>query len=1232
MKNYPVLYQRFKTLRMNYKLLTTLSILTLFGLPLSSQITVVLPPDISICEGDQTQLISEVTGGDGNYTYIWTPSIGLSCTDCPSPIADGTSGGTTYTLTVEDGSGLQASDMMDLLLLPSPFIDVGNTIVTDILCAGELNGAIDLVADMSAAYTWTGPNGFTTTTEDLTNLQAGTYTVTVTSFDGCESTASFTVAEGGALLITGNVDVANCEEPLGATIDITVDGGISPYAYIWATGETTEDISVDVAGLYSVTVTDANGCITVQNVVVEGNPPINFNVINPPCSGSADGAIIIEPNIPSWSYEWSNGFIGSAIQGLADGTYCVTVTTDNGCVSEECVTLVSPPDMQLTVTTTDVSCANGTDGTITVFVTGGVAPYVYVWNNGTTTQTITNLAPGVYEVTVIDANGCTATINAAITEPENPLFAEIEGAPTAPCTEEFTLTAVFGGGVAPYTLLWTDDDDNVLGSDINLVNPSSELIRLAVTDDNGCTVIQQILGNFLPTVDIQTAGILSCESGTVVLDGSGSQAGPEYTYEWVGPNGIISDLSIITVDEAGTYTLTVSNPAIAGCNNSVTVEILDITTDFNGEITVNNTGCGQYTLSGNIPPDYFGQVIFEWTYPDGTTSNTALINATQSGVYTLQTDVPGLQCVFYSTAFIDLEADACATIGGFVRNDIMEMCLLDVNDPPLAGWQVIAEFGGETLTAFTDADGYYEFIVPATTGTVTATAPSGIWATCGDVFTATTPLPEGQFTNADFWFQVDEECPVLEVNLSASFLRRCFNSNYYLSVTNNGTLPAINAELNLFLDDFLSYQGATILPTGVIGQTVVWNFPEIQPGETVFILVQVYVSCDATLGQVHCSEAFVTPNPECVSADGWSGTNLELDGTCEDNDVVFTITNTGDNDLTETVNYIVIEDGVAMMQQQVLDDLGGDQLEEFSFPANGSTYTFQLSQVENHPFSELLSVSIEGCGLNGQDGFSTGFFTQFPQTSSGPNSDVLCLENIGAYDPNDKGALPVGYGEPHYIEPETEIDYRIRFQNTGTDTAFTVIIRDTLSELLDIRTLSLGNSSHSYTAEVNQGRALTFTFNNILLPDSTTNLEASQGFVDFSIFPLAEAPLESVIENSAAIYFDFNEPVITNTVFHTLGRDFLTVVNTTVVSGLDFDWEVFPNPTSSSLVVQLNGELPETSLQLVVFNALGQVEMQMNLNGQQLETSVENLATGWYHLQLRSATGEVLGYAKLIKK
>ncbi|MEL7425417.1 MAG: T9SS type A sorting domain-containing protein, partial [Bacteroidota bacterium] len=1053
-----------------------------------------------------------------------------------------------------------------------------------------------------------------------------------TDANGCTAEENFVIDEPAPLNLSGEVTNGDCENGEPGFIDLSVDGGTAPYTYSWSNAFTTEDIGPLASGEYIVTVTDRNGCSEVESFVVEGSPQFGFNITNVSCFGSTDGIIAVVGGAPDWTYEWSNLSTEPIITGVAEGIYCVTVTDSGGCQSEQCVTVTAPTELQVDIISIDVSCNGGDDGRLQAIVTGGTAPYTYSWDNNANAPSNINLSAGTYQLTVTDDLGCELVTNGTVMEPAIVLTVAVDGIPDQPCIEEFTLSANIEGGVEPYSIEWLDPFGFILGTDIDLVNPGSGLYELVITDDNGCRIVEIIPVPSTPIIEVIDYHILSCVTSSATLDASGSSSGPDVLYEWRAPDGtIISDLAIITVEEPGTYTFTVSNPNIVGCTSSATVEVVDAGVLFEEDILVQTLGCGQYNLSGYVPPTYFGEIIFNWTYPDGSTAEDVIsIDATQTGVYELETIVPGLGCTFYSTVFLDPDADACATIRGYVYQDTSEFCFLSTDNPVLAGWQVVAEFGGETLTAFTDDDGYYEFIIPATPGSVIAVPPSSNWEDCVSILTLN-EVTAGEVIDGNFWFQSEEECPLLEVSLSTPFLRRCFSSNYFIRIRNLGALPATNVDVTLEVDDFLSYLGASIVPVGVINQTVAWNIDEIQPGELVTIIVQVLVSCDAELGQVHCTEVFAAPGPDCVTSDGWSGTNLELEGACNGSEVLFTITNTGSAELAESVNFIVIEDGVAMMQQQVLDNLGGDQTESFSFPANGSTYTFQLDQVENHPFTERLSVSVEGCGTDDMNSFSTGFVTQFPQTTSGPNSDILCEENIGAYDPNDKSALPAGYGAPHYIEPETKIDYRIRFQNTGTDTAFTVVIRDTLSSLLDLRTLELGNSSHTYSAAVDLGRALTFTFNNILLPDSTTNLEASQGFVEFSIYPFDDAPLESVIENDAAIYFDFNEPIITNTVFHTLGRNFLEIVDVTTLPGVRFEWEIFPNPASNRLVVSLDGELP-VELDLIIFNALGQLEQRQRFSGNRLELSVQDLMTGWYHLQLRSVDGQVLGNAKLVKE
>jgi len=168
--------------------------------------------------------------------------------------------------------------------------------------------------------------------------------------------------------------------------------------------------------------------------------------------------------------------------------------------------------------------------------------------------------------------------------------------------------------------------------------------------------------------------------------------------------------------------------------------------------------------------------------------------------------------------------------------------------------------------------------------------------------------------------------------------------------------------------------------------------------------------------------------------------------------------------------------------------------------------------------------------------FSTDFVNSQYDEDRSPFYDEDCQLIIGSYDPNDKTATPTGVFEEHYIDFDTPLEYRIRFQNTGNDTAFQVIVVDTIdTNLLDISTLDLGVSSHDYELEIKNSNVLVFTFENILLVDSMTNEPASHGFFTFKIDQKPNNLVGQLILNDAAIYFDYNEPIITNEAFHTIG-------------------------------------------------------------------------------------------------
>lgn len=239
-----------------------------------------------------------------------------------------------------------------------------------------------------------------------------------------------------------------------------------------------------------------------------------------------------------------------------------------------------------------------------------------------------------------------------------------------------------------------------------------------------------------------------------------------------------------------------------------------------------------------------------------------------------------------------------------------------------------------------------------------------------------------------------------------------------------------------------------------------------------------------------------------------------------------------------------------------------------------------------------------------------------------------CRANIGAFDPNDKRAFVGGKEVEETIAPDgDEIAYLIRFQNTGTDTAFNVVVQDRLSELLDINAISIIATSHPYSLELMPGRVLNFVFKNIMLPDSNINEAASHGFIKFSVKVLPGIKLGSTIRNKAAIYFDFNDPVLTNT-------SQLVVQQTTHAQmAVDKQLKVHlnPNPSSSGQVrVGISGAQPDEKYFLFLTDMLGHTVLRTHWLGNTQTLMIENLPKGTYQAVLQDEYGRLIKTVRLV--
>jgi hypothetical protein len=467
-------------------------------------------------------------------------------------------------------------------------------------------------------------------------------------------------------------------------------------------------------------------------------------------------------------------------------------------------------------------------------------------------------------------------------------------------------------------------------------------------------------------------------------------------------------------------------------------------------------------------------------------------------------------------------------------------CAADSTEKKLAGWQIQAVRQGELVyNVLTGFDG--KFAIPTDTGQIILKLipPNPAWDACQitQIINFTQPFDS---VSVDFLAQSATDCGVVEADISTLFLRRCFESNYTLTFANRGTILIPNANLELNLDADLTFLGADFPVASQNGQTVNFDLGDLEIGEFGQIHVRVLVGCDSVaLGQSHCSSVKITPQPVCLPSASWTGAHIEVEGICTNDTIFFNVKNTGIGPTGDPVGYIIVEEELLLKVGSIPSlPVGGDMI--IPVAADGKTYRIQAEREPLDPYAPSdPSVAIAGCNLDTTGSFSTDYVTIFPNDDGDLTADTDCRINQGSFDPNRKDGFPTGYGEGRFIFPTTEIEYIIQFQNTGTDTAFSVIIRDTLSEFLDITTVRAGASSHSYLFEMSAANALKFTLNPIELPDSNTNEAASKGFVSFKVRPKIDLPLPTAIFNRAAIYFDFNEPIFTNKTLHRVDTGFI---------------------------------------------------------------------------------------------
>lgn len=597
------------------------------------------------------------SAGTSPYSYSWSPSGGSNAQ------ASGLTNG-SYTVTVTDDEGCTVTATASIAQ-PTP-VQL-STFASPALCHGSADGVSSVEAiggTPGYTYRWS-PSGSVNDTAFA--LAAGTYTVTVTDANGCTKTVSTTVNEPPALVLNMSGLDAGCYGASTGSASVAVNGGTAGYSYSWSpVSGTTSSLSAIPIGTYTVLVTDAHACSSSASYVINQPTALQLSVASTPATcGVSDGTATVtaQGGSPVYVYAWTPaGGNGSTTTGLPTGIYSVRVTDTHGCsqTAQANIPSRSGPVVAANVTH-QVECYGGNQGSASVNIISGVAPYTITWTptggNGTLA---TNLPAGNYSVMVSDVNGCSAIDTLTILQPEALLATLTTQAVHCNNGSDGRINSSVSGGVPPYQYAWTPSG----GFSSSASGLSSNTYTLTVTDENGCTRTAQALVPQPPALSMQMNSLPAlCNSSATGAASAIVQGGiPGYTYHWSPVGGSSSMASPVP---AGTYTLTVRDTNGCVQMDSVTVtepDALLLAAEArpvscfgaaSGSVTVQaDGGTPAYTYLWSPNGETTAQVnglgtgIYEVTVTDHNhCTSTASVEVVQAAPLSLQVEQPDTICI-----------------------------------------------------------------------------------------------------------------------------------------------------------------------------------------------------------------------------------------------------------------------------------------------------------------------------------------------------------------------------------------------------------------------------------------------------------------------------------------------------------------------------------------------------------------------------------------------------------
>jgi hypothetical protein len=777
-----------------------------------------------LCFGGSTGAATvSISGGSAPYSYAWSGAQTTS-------VISGQNSG-VRTVTVTDANACTTTAAVNITQPASALSTATN--VSNVSCFGTATGAASVTASGGTApysFLWSTA----ATTSVISAQTTGVRTVTVTDANACTTINSINITQPSALATSTAVTNVLCFGSASGAATVIASGGITPYSYSWSGGQTSSVINGQIAGVRTVTVTDANNC-TSSNAINITQPASGMTtgtaVTNVLCFGGSTGAatVSISGGSAPYSYAWSGAQTTSVISVQNSGVRTVTVTDASACTTTAAVNITQPASALSTATNvSNVLCFGTASGAATVTASGGTAPYSFLWSNAATTSVINGQTTGVRTVTVTDANACTTINSINITQPS--ALATSTAVTNVLCfgSASGAATVTASGGTTPYSYAWSG------GQITSFINGQTSGVRtVTVTDANNCTSsnavnIAQPASGMTTGTAVTNVLCFGGSTGAATVSISGGSA--PYSYAWSGAQ----TTSVISGQNSGVRTVTVTDAS--ACTTTTAVNITQPASALSTATNVSNvlcfgtaSGAASVTASGGTAPYSFlwsnaatTSVITAQTIGVRTVTVTDAnacttinsINITQPSALATSTAVTNVLCFGSASGAATVIASGGTTpysyswsggqtssvINGQIAgvrtvtvtdaNNCASSNAINITQPPAAlstsiNIQNVLCFGGSTGAATIIANGgttpYSYFWTPSATGSVIASQAAGL---------RTYTVVDGNACNTTGTVSITQPTSIT-INIVASPSAVCSGSNTTLTANATGGTGAI---------------------------------------------------------------------------------------------------------------------------------------------------------------------------------------------------------------------------------------------------------------------------------------------------------------------------------------------------------------------------------------------------------------------------------------------------------